>query len=74
MVPRELLLQALVGVVDAQLLKAVGGERLKAVDVKDRDGQATAGGGRVLAAGCAYSHNSHTQPVDLHPNLILAAG
>jgi hypothetical protein len=35
----ELLLQALIGVVDAQLLKAVGVKRLKSIDVKDGDGQ-----------------------------------
>jgi hypothetical protein len=39
-VARELLLQALVRVVDAQLLEAVGRELLKAVDVEDRDRRA----------------------------------
>ena len=39
-VARELLLQALVRVVDAQLLKAVGRELLEAVDVEDRDRRA----------------------------------
>lgn len=39
---RELLLQPLVGVVDAQLLKAVARELLKAVDVQDGDGQPAA--------------------------------
>lgn len=40
--PGELLLEPLVCIVDAKLFKAVAGELLKAIDVKDRYAEATA--------------------------------
>jgi hypothetical protein len=60
MVPCKLLLQALVGVVNAQLLKAVFGEGLKAIDVQNGDGQATATSSSVCAARCIHQCCAHT--------------
>mmetsp|Transcript_26152 Transcript_26152/g.65746 ORF Transcript_26152/g.65746 Transcript_26152/m.65746 type:complete len:222 (+) Transcript_26152:898-1563(+) len=60
------LLQRLVGVVDAQLLKAVVRKVLKAVDVQHRDGAGHLVGG-------AHGHVHHAdQPREQHPVELLA--